>query len=558
MTKIKRLNVGVYIALYITYRYLRFIFYRFRNSATTTTTTLLVSFLKRNTGNKARSLVKIENSKLMILDDFRIFHWLQINTSLLKEIRKYNQAEICVQVFEFPDHLTRDFYAQWGVEKFLIVHPKLKDLKKMFFHAKEISTKSLIGADVINYEIEKCQIGIDIYESILRRGFATLESNSWVQKRIIVNGVIQYYATRNLFDNNIVKIVAVSHDNYIGPGILSRVAYTCDVVVMLANPLDVTFTTRSFQNYEKFVDYKRYALSIPVSEYVEGTTLAKNELDSRLRGKIDRNMTYQKKSAFSKNVDLQLTRSRSTKILVATHDFFDSPHGYGPMEYYDFMDWLETIAQFADNGPGDLEWYLKCHADASLEQIEIIHAFSSNHPSFKVVNPEASWQQLRDEGLGLVITCYGSVAHELPLLNIEVISCSYNPHVAYDFSISLESKMELRKYLHDYKRVASGGSVSDSKSRQIYEFYFVHNHLTQIDDLFLTSYRDFSQNFSTNWNSDEAKSEIISQSFQIDEKASRIISELLLKNYVRYFESKLMNYNFELLTKRQVESIFNL
>ena len=543
--------------MYLTFKYLSLLIKRIVNSRQTLLSNKIMGSFSRVLKINAASFVTLKNRKIMILDDFRIYHWLQININLLEQMRKYNNADIFVQLFDYPSPKTIEFYAGWGIKNFHIVYPRIRDLKRIYVHSRNISIDSATGTDVMNYQIDNCQIGIDIYESILRRGFSTLESRSWVQKRIIVIGVIQYFATKNLFDHNAIKVAAMSHDNYIGPGIVSRVAYCNEVVVMLANPLDVTFTTRSFQNYEKFKNYRKYASSVLPIDYENGIALSKNELDSRLNGELDKNMTYQRESAFSNKVKRQLGWNDSAKILIATHDFFDSPHGYGPMKYCDFMEWMETIAQYVDNCSHEIEWYLKCHPDASPEQLEIIASFGVRHPKFKVIDSKTSWQQLRDEGLGLVITCYGSVAHELPLLNIEVVNCSFNPHVAYDFSISLDSKIDLINYLDNFTRSLGLGASSIIDRNQIYEFYFIHNYLTQIDDLFLKSYREFAQEFSVNWNSEGAVAEIENQAKLIEEKAARIISELRLKSYVRFFETKLNDYNFELLHEKNLDQLFN-
>lgn len=497
-----------------------------------------------------------KNENIMVIDDFKVFHWMEINASLLNELHFYNDAKIFVQVFDFPKLESQEYFAQWGILDFLIVHPKIRSIRKIVYHTFQIATKSKSGKDVLDYRIDGCQIGIDIYESILRRGYPQWEVNSLVQIRTVLQGVVQYYFVNDLIARNSVKLVAVSHDNYIGPGILARVSYINNVVVMLANPLDVTFTTRSFQNYEKFRNYRNYASSLSPGEYSAGITLGKYELEARLMGKIDNNMTYQTKSAFANSIERQLGENINTKILVATQDFFDSPHGYGPMNYCDFLDWMNVVADYADNSPTNIEWYLKCHPDASLDQHEIIRDFSLRHSRFKVVNPNTPWQQLRDEGLCAVITCYGSVAHELPLLNIPVLSCSYNPHVAYNFSYHSNSNKELFTFLSRIPNLENEEAVFDSKKFEIFEFYFVHNYITQLDSLFLNSYRKFSKIYNADWNSLEARQEILIQDPKIKRTASEIVFALKSKKYVRYFETKLQDYPYEVLSDVQVNSIF--
>lgn len=493
----------------------------------------------------------------MILDDFQISHWLTINSSILQELQNYNNAEIYVQVFKFPNKEKLAFYNQFGLENFLLVSPRIAHLGRILKKALDVSVTAKIGSDVMDFEIDECRIGVDIYESILRRGYPTWDTKRMAQHRTILTGVSQYYFVDEIFKNNTVKTIAVSHDNYIGPGLLARVAYKNQVPVILANPLEVTITTKSFQNYEKFEKYKLYSNSLSSLEYDSGVRRAEVELQSRLNGNLDPNMTYQLKSAFSSVVTRQLSTKNCLKIVVATQDFFDSPHGYGEMSYYDFMDWMNSIAEFSKKTDTEMEWYLKCHADASSAQYKIVEDFSFNNPSFKVINPETPWHQLREEGLSIVLTCYGSVAHELPLLRIPVLCFSYNPHVAYEFSTLVKRGENLIDMIQRKHFSLQDNDLFESCKSAIYDFYYVHNYVCLNDELFLNSYRSFSRTYGENWNSQSAQIELFKQNMKIKESAKRIVEELKVNNYVRYFETQLDEFVYEKLKSEVVERMFN-
>ena len=64
----------------------------------------------------------------------------------------------------------------------------------------------------------------------------------------------------------------------------------------------------------------------------------------------------------------------------------------------------------------DYEWYLKTHADYEPGTLEILNDFCNSYPNFSIIDPSTSWHQLMDEGIRTVLTCYGSVGRELPLL----------------------------------------------------------------------------------------------------------------------------------------------
>ena len=46
----------------------------------------------------------------------------------------------------------------------------------------------------------------------------------------------------------------------------------------------------------------------------------------------------------------------------------------------------------------------------------------SRYPRFALIPSETSFHQLADEGIQFALTCYGSIGHECPLLDIQVIN----------------------------------------------------------------------------------------------------------------------------------------
>ena len=82
----------------------------------------------------------------------------------------------------------------------------------------------------------------------------------------------------------------------------------------------------------------------------------------------------------------------------------------------------------------DYNWFIKPHKDYLPGTIEIISNLMKKFSNIKLVSPDSSFHQLK-LNLDHVLTVYGSVAHELPLLGVNVINASkIHPHMSFKFS----------------------------------------------------------------------------------------------------------------------------
>ena len=107
---------------------------------------------------------------------------------------------------------------------------------------------------------------------------------------------------------------------------------------------------------------------------------------------------------------------------------------------------------------------------------------SKNFRSIKLLNPESSFHQLKKEGLDFVLTTYGTVAHELPLLGINVINADkYNPNSSFKYSYTPNSLKNYRNIilnLHKFKSLIK-------YKKEIYKFYYIHHYFLITKNLFL-------------------------------------------------------------------------
>ena len=449
--------------------------------------------------NISKKITATTNSKMILLDYFPIPHWIGINSIAARVIQGKTGSDIYAFGFIRPFKSTKDLYQAFGVKNHLQIKLGIQNLIKFRNLYKEVALSISKSEDVFNIEIDDIKIGVPIYESILSRGRITVDQTDIETYKQIYRGLLQYIYFRKLFSENRIEAILVSHDCYIGPGLLDHMAHRFGIPSINVNPFEINLPYEPQQLYSRFKRYPEYFKAMPPEIRDLAVTQAKSDLSLRLSGKIGIKMSYQEQSAFeSTNLPNQLVRNSNLNVLVATHDFYDNPHAYGGMLFQDFSIWLEFLNQVASET--DYNWYLKCHKDSSARQRKEIEAFSFKHPRFKVIEPSVSFHQLANEGLDFVLTCYGSVGHELPLLGINVLNSSYNPHIAYDFNFNATSVENYRELILSLKEL----SCREIPISEVYEFFYIHQYLMFPDSFIFPSYSEYLNSIDNQIQSDLA------------------------------------------------------
>ena len=482
--------------------------------------------------NTSENVVPMADPKMILMDYFPIPHWVDINATAARVIQERTGSSISAFGFMKPFKNTKDLYSAFGVSNHLQIKLNLRQTAKMWKIYIRISASIELPEDVFNLELNGIKVGIPIYESILRSGKVTVDTNDVETYKQIYRGLYQYIFFESLFLVDRIEAILVSHDCYIPSGLLDHMAHKFGVPSINVNPFEINLPFEAGQLYKRFERYPIYFASLPLETRNEGVAQAKIDLDSRLSGKIGIKMGYQEQSAFETNkLPNQLAKSTNLKVLVATHDFYDNPHGYGEMRFHDFLIWLEFLDRVASETSYD--WYLKCHKDSSLQQRTEIQKFANEHPRFKVVEPTVSFHQLAEEGLDFVFSCYGSVGHELPLLGINVLNSSYNPHIAYDFNYHAESVENYKELISNLSEL----SLRDIPTSEIYEFFYIHHYLMWPDDFILASYSDYLKSINGNMQSDSALEYLIENHEVINENLRRELLKSLRERRVFSIES---------------------
>ena len=364
-----------------------------------------------------------------------------------------------------------------------IIYPNTNNIKldkKSVKILDSIKTKK----DLINLKINNIWVGDLFYDNYLRsNNLITIDITSQIFKKEISKYIVLFLFWEKYFNLKKVSALIISHSVYL-IGLPARIAINKNIKVYLVRSSDVVALSKKYIHaYDGYKDYPKIFSKINKKDQVQGLKIAKEELYKRLLGKSDKlTKTNQpnKISPFSSELKIEKNKNknknRKIKILVATHDFNDAIHIYGKNLFTDFYEWLEYLGNFSINQ--DYEWLIKFHPanfDGNYDKAKNI---IQKYKKFKIIDKFSTHNYLIKQGIDCVLTVYGSIAHEYPLMNIPVINAGNNPHYGYDFCLHPRTVKEYEYYLKNIKNI----KIKRNFPKKIFEFYFM-NFLTDYSPL---------------------------------------------------------------------------
>lgn len=368
------------------------------------------------------------------------------------------QRRLCAvyQSFNIQDYIT--------VPAFDAGDPKIKKIVAVLW--PQVTSPPAL----FDIKIEGIWIGIDIYETYLRKyeqPTINLADSRLQQLFTETVGLVLFW--RDYFATHDVHAVGISIDGYTANNTVTKVAQAAGVPVYTPDLLAPRIRDAPFAASAVFPHYRELFSKLPAGEQADGLRKAEQQLKRRLGGEVGVNMSYSSKSAWHREFSgtRVLLDNFRTKVLICSHDLVDAPHSHGGMLFVDFVEWLLFVAKIAHET--DYDWYIKLHADHDPASAEVVKEITAAFPKLTVVPASTSHHQLVAEGISVVLTCYGSVGHEYPLLNIPVLNAGYNPQIAYSFNYHARSKEEYRDYLLRLPTFRINVNPLD-----VYEFYYMH------------------------------------------------------------------------------------
>ncbi len=443
---------------------------------------------------------KQSDAKSIILFDFYPFVETEIARSyLLNILAKKNKAKIVsYSTNRKHDKIWDKIYRSYNVNEHISIKLSKEQKNRSAKLYCKIISRVKSKKDIFNLKVDNVWIGVDLYEEFLMK---FIEPTVVLDKRmynIVRDGIDSLVYWKDYFEVNDVKAIVSSHI-----GVRIEKNLPLKIAGQLFNIPFYSTHARNITCYLKphlyhkeiasnYLSYPERFYKLSYEEQKKGIAWAKNRLKKRLSGAIGVDMDYSTKSAFSSvNTSIKVVdKNDRIKIVVATHEFYDSPNCYGGLLFMDFYEWLMYLGEISKKT--NYDWYIKTHPDVLPITKKVIKKIANNHPKFKLLPAETSFHQLASEGVEYVLTCYGSVGHECPLLGMKVINAGNNPHMGHEFNWNPKSVEEYETLLLNLDKLCLNIDYDD-----IYKFYYIHyQKLGIIDDWIYPSYKKMTEELS--------------------------------------------------------------
>jgi hypothetical protein len=352
---------------------------------------------------------------------------------------------------------------------------------KIFFNIlKNIKTKR----DILKISISGIKIGDLIYDSFLKRyKLDTINIYADDFKKYLKLFIYLFIYWELFFKNNKVKSIISSHSVY-SCGVPLRIAINKNIKCFVSSShfLYKLNKKRIFTDCE-FFDFKKIFSKFSKKEKNENLALAKKNLKKRFLGNYSKDIFYSSNLSYKKNKFTKIIFSKNKfNILIAAHSFYDSPHVYGDILFEDFGEWLDFLGNLSLKTKQDIQWFIKDGPDYPEYNSFLIQNFIKKYPGVRVIPRDYSHHYLVNK-INLLLTCYGTIAHEYAYFGIPVLNASKNnPHINYNFSVHPMNLKIYQNIILDAKEL----KLKIDKN-QIYEFYFMR-------------YLFYKKGWNFNWN----------------------------------------------------------
>jgi len=418
---------------------------------------------------------KINKNKI-IFDNFESFPNTCFRMIYLPYFAKYFDANLVYFNLKF-NPIYKTLYNKIFAQQIII---KLSGYQKkeLFDLTLRIFNKIKTKEDVLNITIDNLNMGIDIYESYLityKKPTIETISNNLKLKKMVIKAITYYIFWRDFVKKNKVVATILSHRCYVETNILNKISIANNIPVFTLSGKGDGINRWSTNKLYLFNYYPKIFKSLSHKEKKFALKKSMKQISKRFKGIVGVDMSYSLKSAFSKNKKNNKVfdfdkKSNVVNILICTHCFYDNPHAYGKIFFPDFYEWLIFLSKIEKKT--NYRWFIKPHPDYLPGTMENIKKIIKNFNHITLIDPSTSFHELKGK-IDKVITVYGSVAHELPLLGFEVINCTNtNPHAFYNFSYTPKNIKSLESKLLNLKL----GNPKKIDNKKIYEFYYIHNH----------------------------------------------------------------------------------
>jgi hypothetical protein len=330
--------------------------------------------------------------------------------------------------------------------------------------------------DLMSLTINGILIGDLVYDRYLAINHVpTVEINSKLFNECLDECLFYFFRWQQYLSKSEIKALCVSHSVY-HFGIPLRIAINREIEVFQVSVEAVYRLSRNRQfAYMEEFDFHRLFESLPEDVRQKGIEDAKHQLVQHCTGKLSSAVPYLTVSSFN-NEPIKIRKddaSDKITVLVATHDFYDSPHVFGEFFYSDFFHWLHRLGEISNET--NYEWLIKTHPYLRGDGREILKKLCNQYPKFTLLGQDVSHNSILAKGVDFALTVYGTIAMEYACFGIPTINASINnPHESYKFSMTPKDKDEYEDLLYNLD-----SQKIDLNYDEVFEFYFIKHILRE-------------------------------------------------------------------------------
>ena len=402
----------------------------------------------------ANCLAKKHNSSMCAYEGYTL-----ISSPLKQNLSKKIKYTLAKNFFGKYYNIFKSF----GVNEF--IRPKIstiiqKKSEKEFKRAQKLKSKK----NILNFKINKILLGDLIFDTYLKNNNVnTIDLTDKKFWTFFHDCIKLYFFWTEYFNNNSIKSLIIVHSTYLY-GMPMRVAISKKIPVYRATYNQISFIDKiNYHMGKHFNNLPKIFSSFEEQKKKRYLNLAKEKLEGILN--------YRKIIKLKK-------KSHKISIMIAMHNFYDSPHVFGNMIFPDFFEWLSYLVKLSIKT--DYEWYFKPHPDNNQEDIKIVSKILNYNKNMKILSVKDDYAAVLKKGIDFVLTCYGSVGYEYSYLGCTVINaCKDNPHSAYQINLNPKSINEYKKIIiniSDYKI-----NLNKKKILELFflrKIYFISNWLS--------------------------------------------------------------------------------
>ena len=545
INKLNNLIIFNLIKIIIFFQKIKFYFSNLNNLSESKIIKRYKNFITKNLFEKTYL-----SKKIILMDTANIPNYIISNLILTSELKKLLKTDIFT--FDFFDRKKNldNIFDTLQINHLLI---SLNKEEKVNFEKYFLKSISKINSknDLYKLKIKNVSVGIEIYETILKNGNPTVSYGTFEMYYRIYQGLYCFFYFEKLFKKKLISALCLSDNTYITTGIPIKLAYKYSIPVFHATPIDLNRTEKEYQLHSRFYKYRKYFDYLSKSQKKLAINNSKKLLSKRLAGKTKIKMFYQEKSAFTKNlIKRQLKQNDKIKIILTTHCFFDNPSAYGKFLFKDFYDWLVFVGKIGEKIKNKYEIYIKPHRDYLPGTLETLNAIKRKFTNLEIIDPETTFHQLKSEGAKIILTGYGSVGHELPLLDFLVINAGYNPHINFSFNIHPKSQKNYRSILNNL----AAQKVNVIKD-EIYTFFYIHYTFNNNDDFLFDSYEEYCRYVNFKMKSEKCYEFFLKNGTKYLKKYKNLINDSLKSNRCFSIERNLKKKYQKKLIKTNLSKI---